>query len=83
MPKLKELSPRLRVGKGIERNNLTIFPLFGEGPIEAAEYVPIGAAIGLGYSLNAMADQSATTKRNGQSQAEAQELPIRCSSSTQ
>jgi hypothetical protein len=50
MPKLKELSPRLRVGKGIERSNLTIFPLFGEGPIEAAEYVPIGAAIGLGYA---------------------------------
>ena len=50
MPKLKGLSPRLRVGKGIERNNLTIFPLFGEGAIEPAEYVPIGAAIGLGYA---------------------------------
>lgn len=50
MPKLKEISPRLRVGKGIERNNLTIFPLFGEGAVEPAEYVPIGAAIGLGYA---------------------------------
>ncbi len=50
MPKLKELTPRLRVGKGIERNNLTIFPLFGEDGIMSAEYLPIGTAIGMGYA---------------------------------
>jgi len=48
MPKLKGLTPRLRVGKGIERNNLTIFPLFGEDAMVSAEYLPIGTAIGLG-----------------------------------
>jgi hypothetical protein len=45
MPKLKELTPRLRVGKGIERRNLTIFPLFAEDTVHLPEYLPIGAAI--------------------------------------
>lgn len=48
MPKLKELTPRLRVGKGIERHNLTIFPLFAEEAVPTVEYVPVGTAIRTG-----------------------------------
>lgn len=45
MPRLKELTPRVRVAPGIERHNLTIFPLFAEDRFEQAEYVPVGSAL--------------------------------------
>ena len=48
MPKLKEVAPRVRVGRGISRINLTIFPLFTDGEITAAMYLPVGAAIRTG-----------------------------------
>jgi len=50
MPKLKEVTPRVRIGRGIARQNLTIFPLFTEEPLLPAEYVTVGIAIreGLG-----------------------------------
>ena len=48
MPKLKELAPRVRVGRSISRKNLTIFPLLTEEEITPAEYVPVGTAIRTG-----------------------------------
>lgn len=48
MPKLKEVTPRVRVGAGIARHNLTIFPLFAEDDVRPAEYTPIGAALRAG-----------------------------------
>jgi hypothetical protein len=51
MPKLKELTPRLRVGRGIKRENLTVFPLLAEASAgQAVEYIPIGRAIGMGVA---------------------------------
>ena len=51
MPKLKEVTPRVRVGPGIARHNLTIFPLFAEDNIRPAEYTPVGAARGIALQL--------------------------------
>jgi hypothetical protein len=50
MPKLKEVTPRVRVGRGVARHNLTIFPLYADEELKPAEYVPVGIAIreGLG-----------------------------------
>lgn len=48
MPKLKEVTPRVRVGRAISRKNLTIFPIFAEEPVASADYLPIGAAIRMG-----------------------------------
>jgi len=48
MPKLKEVAPRVRVGRGTTRRNLTIFPLFSEEEGSPAQYVPVGAAIRTG-----------------------------------
>src|SRR6266496_3180486 len=48
MPKLKEVAPRVRVGCGISRRNLTIFPLYTDEEISPPEYLPVGAAIRTG-----------------------------------
>ena len=48
MPKLKEVAPRVRVGRSISRKNLTIFPLFTQDEITPATYLPVGAAIRTG-----------------------------------
>jgi hypothetical protein len=48
MPKLKEVTPRVRVGRAISRKNLTIFPIFAEEPVVRADYLPIGIAIRTG-----------------------------------
>ena len=48
MPKLKEVTPRVRVGHAISRKNLTIFPLFADEPVVHAEYLPVGIAIRTG-----------------------------------
>lgn len=48
MPKLKEVAPRVRVGRSISRRNLTMFPLFSEGETSPAQYTPVGAAIRTG-----------------------------------
>jgi hypothetical protein len=50
MPKLKEVTPRVRVGRGVARHNLTIFPLYADEELKPADYVPVGIAIreGLG-----------------------------------
>jgi len=45
MPKLKDVTPRVRVGPAVARRNLTIFPLFSEETLSPAEYTPVGAAI--------------------------------------
>lgn len=45
MPKLKDVTPRVRLGPGVARRNLTIFPLFSEEPLSPAEYTAVGAAI--------------------------------------
>lgn len=45
MPKLKDVTPRVRLGRGVARRNLTIFPLFSEEPFAPAEYTSVGAAI--------------------------------------
>lgn len=45
MPSLKQISPRFRIGEGIERHNLTIFPLFAEDAVEPARYVTVGHAL--------------------------------------
>ncbi len=48
MTRLKEVTPRVRVGPGIERHNLTIFPLFAEDAVNPAQYLPIGSALRAG-----------------------------------
>ena len=48
MTMLKDVTPRVRVGPGIERNNLTIFPLFAEDAVNPAQYLPIGGALRAG-----------------------------------
>ena len=48
MPKLKEVAPRVRIGRGTSRRNLTIFPIFSEGESSPAQYMPVGAAIRTG-----------------------------------
>ncbi len=48
MPKLKEVTPRVRVGRAMSRKNLTVFPLFAEEPVVRADYLPIGIAIRTG-----------------------------------
>src|SRR5260370_24034570 len=48
MPKLREVAPRVRVGRSISRRNLTIFPLFTDGETIPATYLPVGAAIRTG-----------------------------------
>jgi hypothetical protein len=48
MPKLKEVTPRVRVGPGIERLNLTVFPLFAEDAVDPAQYLPVGSALRAG-----------------------------------
>lgn len=49
MTKLKDVAPRVRVGKGFARHNLTVFPIYSEHDTPAA-YLPVGIAIreGLG-----------------------------------
>src|SRR6476661_970132 len=48
MTKLKEVTPRLRVGPGVTRHNLTIFPLFAEDVVHPAVYTPVGSALRAG-----------------------------------
>ncbi len=48
MTALKDVTPRVRVGPGIERHNLTIFPLFAEDAVNPAQYLPIGSALRAG-----------------------------------
>jgi hypothetical protein len=48
MTMLKEVTPRVRVGPGIERHNLTVFPLFAEDAVNPAQYVPVGSALRAG-----------------------------------
>ena len=48
MPKLKEVTPRVRVGRAVSRKNLTVFPIFADQPVVSADYLPIGAAIRTG-----------------------------------
>src|SRR5512141_1073295 len=48
MPKLREITPRVRLGTPTKRFNLTVFPLFAEDNVLPAEYVPVGAAIRAG-----------------------------------
>lgn len=45
MPKLKEVTPNVRIGSPIERHNLSIFPLFGEDVAHAPRYTTIGSAL--------------------------------------
>jgi hypothetical protein len=45
MPKLRNVTPRVRVGPAVAKHNLTIFPLFPEEFVAPAEYTPVGAAI--------------------------------------
>jgi hypothetical protein len=42
MPKLKEVTPRVRMGRGVARHNLTIFPLYADEELKPANYVPVG-----------------------------------------
>jgi hypothetical protein len=48
MSKLKEVTPRVRVGRAVSRKNLTVFPIFAEEPVAPADYLPIGKAIRTG-----------------------------------
>ena len=48
MSKLKEVTPRVRVGRAVSRKNLTIFPIFADEPAAPADYLPIGTAIRTG-----------------------------------
>jgi len=48
MTQLKEVTPRVRVGPGLERHNLTIFPLFAEDAVNPAQYLPVGSALRAG-----------------------------------
>lgn len=45
MPKLKDVAPRVRMGRSIGRKNLEIFPLIAEEELAPADYVTVGAAI--------------------------------------
>jgi hypothetical protein len=45
MPKLREVTPRVRVGPALGKRNITIFPLFPEAPPSPASYKPVGDAI--------------------------------------
>ena len=45
MPKLKEVTPRVRMGRGLKRHNLTVFPLFATEDITRSAYVTVGTAI--------------------------------------
>ena len=51
MPKLKEVTPRVRVGAGIARHNLTIFPLFAEDDVPAAQkdFIALNAELAKGW----------------------------------
>src|SRR5687767_10087391 len=48
MTSMKEVTPRVRVGAGIERHNLTIFPLFAEDAVNPAQYLTVGSALRAG-----------------------------------
>ncbi len=48
MTTLREVAPRIRVGQGIARHNLTVFPLFSEEEVQPALYTPLGSAIRAG-----------------------------------
>ncbi len=45
MRKLKEVTPSVRIGSPIERQNLSIFPLFAEDVAHAPRYATIGSAL--------------------------------------
>jgi hypothetical protein len=45
MPRLKEVTPSVRIGSPIERQNLSIFPLFAEDAVHAPRYTTIGNAL--------------------------------------
>jgi hypothetical protein len=48
VPRLKEMTPALRVGTSTTRHNLTIFPLFADGNLQVAGYLPVGVALRTG-----------------------------------
>ena len=45
MPRLKEITPSVRVGPPVERQNLSIFPLFSEDVVHAPQYTTVGNAL--------------------------------------
>lgn len=45
MPKLKEVAPCVRIGAPIERQNLSIFPLFAEDVVQTPHYATVGNAL--------------------------------------
>jgi len=48
MPKLKEVTPGVRIGTPIERQNLSIFPLFAEDVVHTPRYATVGNALRTG-----------------------------------
>jgi hypothetical protein len=48
MPKLKEVTPLVRIGAPIQRQNLSIFPLFAEDVVNAPRYTTVGSALRAG-----------------------------------
>jgi hypothetical protein len=45
MPKLKDVTPSVRIGSPIERQNLSIFPLFAEDVVHEPRYTTVGNAL--------------------------------------
>ena len=45
MPRLKEVTPGVRIGEPIERHNLSIFPLFAEDVVHEPRYSTVGTAL--------------------------------------
>jgi hypothetical protein len=45
MPRLKEVTPSVRIGSPIERQNLSIFPLFAEDVVHEPRYTTVGNAL--------------------------------------
>ncbi len=45
MPKLKEVTPCVRIGEPIERQNLAIFPLFADDVVHTPHYATVGNAL--------------------------------------
>jgi hypothetical protein len=48
MPKLKEVTPGVRIGTPIERQNLSIFPLFADDVVHSPCYATVGNALRTG-----------------------------------
>jgi len=48
MPKLKEVTPGVRIGAPVERQNLSIFPLFAEDVVHTPRYATVGNALRAG-----------------------------------